>query len=75
MTKKQVPIDGSIHWTTAYNIGDSVMIDGSLDIKAVILAVVIRGTGRNVNYDVAWFHNGSSYSAWIEEWRILPWED
>lgn len=75
MTKKQVPDDTDTRWVTAYDIGDTVMMDGSRDIKAVILAVSIRGTGRNVTYDCAWFHNGSAYSAWIEEWRLLPWAE
>lgn len=60
---------------TLYDVGDQVTIDGSRDIKGLILAVSIRGTGKNVTYDVAWFHNGAAYSAWIEEWRLETWEE
>lgn len=60
---------------TAYDIGDQVTIDRSEDIIGLILGISIRGVGLNVTYDVAWFHNGSQYSAWIEEWRLNRWAE
>lgn len=57
-----------------YDIGDQVVIDGDQAIKGLILAVNVRGTGKNITYHVAWFHCGNQQSAWIEEWRLDPWD-
>jgi hypothetical protein len=58
---------------TLFNGGDYVVVDNSKDIKAVVLAVLVRGSPGHVSYDLSWFHNGSSCSAWIEEWRMEKW--
>lgn len=58
---------------TLYSIGDKVVIEGCDHIIGVLLAIAVRGTAKDVTYDVAWFHNGSHCSAWIEEWRLDPW--
>lgn len=61
---------------TAYDIGDQVTIDrdDSGAIVGIVLGISVRGTGINITYDVAWFHNGQHCSAWIEEWRLNRWE-
>lgn len=58
---------------TKYNLRQSVTIDGSTEIKGVILAICVRGNGHT--YEVAWMHNGASYSAWIEEFRLGGWDE
>ena len=58
---------------TPYDIGDSVVIDGQEDICARVTAISIRGTGKNVTYEVKYFHNGDQREPWIEEWRLTPW--
>lgn len=58
---------------TAYNIGDRVTIDRS--IVGTITAVMVRGMGLSICYEVSYVHCGSSYSVWIETWRITPWEE
>lgn len=60
---------------TIHDVGDRVIIDRSDHIVGVVLAMAVRGTAKDVTYDVAWFHNGSHCSAWIEEWRIDKWEE
>lgn len=59
---------------TIYDVGDLVTIDSDPTIKGVVLAVNIRGTGKNITYDVSWFHNGQCCSSWIEEWRLDRWD-
>lgn len=56
-----------------YDISDKVLIDGDRSIVGTITAVMVRGMGLNVCYEVSYIHCGSSYSVWIESWRITPW--
>lgn len=58
-----------------YDIGDHVMIDGDVSIKAVILAFMVVGKGHNIRIEVSWTHNGSICSAWVEDWRLTLWEE
>lgn len=59
---------------TLYDVGDKVVIDGDRHIVGLVLAMSVRGTGKNITYDVAWFHCGNQQSAWIEGWRLEPWD-
>lgn len=60
---------------TRFSITDHVSIDNDKSVKGIILGISIRGIGANVTYDVGWMNNGQSYSAWIEEWRLMIWEE
>ncbi len=57
---------------TTYDLCDRVYVDGDSSIKGVITGMNIRGDRSHqlVQYEVAWFHNGNSQSAWVEEWRL-----
>ena len=56
-----------------FETGDSVVIDGSEDIKAVVLASMIRG--NNKTHQVSYWGNGVLQEPWVEEWRLTPWEE
>lgn len=58
-----------------YDIGDKVKIDGDQSLKGTITAVMVRGINHNTCYEVSYIHCGSSYSVWIESWRITPWAE
>lgn len=55
-----------------FNRQDEVTIDGDDSIKAFVSAVMFRD--KHVSYEVNWMHNGQSYCAWIEEWRLEAWD-
>lgn len=57
-----------------YDIVEQVVIDKDSSIVGLILAVNVSGVGKNVSYQVGWMHCGQSYTAWVDEWRLIPWE-
>lgn len=59
---------------TTYDIGDRVTIDRDEHLIGVVTAVMADGVALHITYRINWFSNGSSQSAWIEEWRINRWD-
>lgn len=60
--------------TAIFDMADKVIIDEDPSIVGTVTAVLFRGSGLNVTYEVSYMHCGSSYSVWIESWRISPWD-
>lgn len=60
---------------TSFNIGERVIIDDDSSIVGTITAILLRGSGLNISYEVSYIHCGVSYSPWIEQWRLSAWEE
>ena len=60
-----------------YDLGNYMMVDGDKSMKVVITSVRFRlaSKGTLTMYECSWIHNGHNTEAWIEEWRLLPWEE
>lgn len=55
----------------ALKIGDRVIIDGDRSLVATLTAILIRGhLGNITQFEVSYFHNGDSKSAWVENYRV-----
>lgn len=59
---------------TSFNIGERVIIDDDSSIVGTITAILLRGSGLNISYEVSYIHCGVSYSPWIEQWRLRSWD-
>ena len=57
-----------MQFTSAFNIGDRVTIDGAADIRACVTALLWRE--NRMEFEVSWFANGSLQSAWVGESRL-----
>lgn len=51
-----------------HKIGDKVVIDGDQRMPVYITAVLWRN--ERPSYEVSWFGDGQSRTAWVEEWRV-----
>lgn len=54
--------------TPKFDLGDSVHIDHDTSITAVVTGFLARA--HRMQFEVSWFHNGSSQTAWIDEFRL-----
>lgn len=51
-----------------YSIGEKVFIDKDRSITAVVIGLLVRRQG--VQVEVAWFNNGSHQTAWVDQFRL-----
>lgn len=54
--------------TPKFDLGTRVHIDDDTSIKAVVTGFLVRA--HQMQFEVAWFNNGSSHSAWLDEFRL-----
>jgi hypothetical protein len=59
--------------TTKFAISEFVKIDKDSSIKAVVVGILIRAMG--IQYEVAWFNGGTHASAYIDEFRLTPFNE
>jgi len=55
-------------YTSDYEIGDRVHVDGDSSISAVVTAVLWRT--ENPQLEITWWHNGAQQSCWVADWRL-----
>lgn len=53
-----------------FQIADRVIVDKDGSIIGTVTAIMWRGNGRVVVYEVSWIMNGESKCFWIEEFRL-----
>ena len=58
----------SARFTSRFEFGDRVHIDGDDSIVARVIGFSFVSNGNQVQ--VSWFHNGDVKEAWFAEWRL-----
>lgn len=56
--------------SSPFTFGDRVILDGDSSLIARVTAVLFRYEYCQI--EIAWLHNGSSYSAYVDNWRLSP---
>ncbi|HVJ72065.1 MAG TPA: hypothetical protein VM531_11270 [Sphingomicrobium sp.] len=57
-----------VTYAAKFKIGQRVHVDTDASIVAVVTGVLFREVRHEV--EIAWFCNGSNYSAWVPEFRL-----
>ena len=54
--------------TPKYDLTQKVHVDGDKSITMVVTGFLVRA--HQMQFEVSWFHNGTSQSAWVDEFRM-----
>lgn len=64
-TAKKVSFDVII---PKFDLTTKVHIDGDRSITATVIGFLVRAS--QIQFEVAWFSNGSQQTAWIDDFRL-----
>ena len=57
----------------AFNLTEKVIIDGCKSIPCVVIAILFRVTGCQVQ--ISYWDDGRLVETWVDEWRVSKWEE